>query len=94
MNKLINKNMTSDESYQKYLSTKLDYSIDLDVVMSVQDSVLKYYDLLPIISMTAGDGSHFGPNGFIPLMSGIMNSEEDPKTKLQEIYEDTLNEIK
>ena len=97
MNKLINKNMTSDESYQKYLSTKLDYSIDLDVVMSVQDSVLKYYDFLPIISMIAGDGSHFGPNGFIPLMSGIMNSEEDPKTKLQEIYkiyEDTLNEIK
>ena len=97
INKLINKNMTSDESYQKYLSTKIDYSIDLDVVMSVQDSVLKYYDLLPIISMTAGYGSHFQHNGFIYFISGFFFGEEDPKTKLQEIYqiyEDTLNEIK
>lgn len=77
--------LTSDDGYRLYLNKKLDYTIDVEAVMSVQDSSLSYYELMEVLSMTVGDGSHFGPNGFWLVASGMMSSEDTPATKLKEI---------
>lgn len=77
--------LTSDDGYRLYLNKKLDYTIDVEVVMSVQDSALSYYELMEVLSMTVGDGSHFGPNAFWLVASGMMSSEETPASKLKEI---------
>ena len=85
--------LTADDGYRLYLNKKLDKQIDVEVVMSVQDSSLSYYELMEVLSMTVGDGSHFGPNGFWLVASGMMSSEDTPATKLKEIegpYKDAL----
>jgi hypothetical protein len=64
--------------------------------MSVQHERLTYNDLMPILSMTVGGGSHFGPNGFIVTCASIISSEEDPLYKLNEIkdvYKNALKEL-
>jgi hypothetical protein len=88
------KGLTSDGAYRIYLNKKLDYPIDVEVVMSIQDSSLSYYELMEVLSMTVGDGSHFGPNGFWPLMSGLMSSEDNPATKLGEVEEVYLEALR
>ena len=40
---------------------------------------------MEVLSMTVGGGSHFGPNAFWPLASGLMTSEATPATKLKEV---------
>jgi hypothetical protein len=88
------KGLTADGGYRIYLNKKLDYPIDVEVVMSVQDSSLSYYELMEVLSMTVGDGSHYGPNGFWPLMSGLMSSEDNPATKLGEVEEVYLEALR
>ncbi len=88
--------LTSDDAYRIYLNKKLDYSIDVEVVMSVQDSSLSYYELMETLSTTVGGGSNFGPNGFWIVASGMMSSEDTPATKLKEIetpYKQALESI-
>ena len=92
--KYINFELTADEIYRNYLNKKLDYPIDAEVVMSVQDSSLLYYELMETLSFTVGDGSHFGPNGFWPIMSGLMSSEDNPATKLGEVEEVYLEALR
>ena len=88
------KGLTSDDAYRLYLNKKLDHQIDVEVVMSVQDPSLSYYELMEVLSMTVGDGSHFGPNGFWPLMTGIMSSEDTPATKLGEVEDVYLEALR
>ena len=88
--------LTADDGYRLYLNKKLDKQIDVEVVMSVQDSSLSYYELMEVLSMTVGDGSHFGPNGFWLVASGMMSSEDTPATKLKEIepiYKEVLESL-
>ena len=92
--KYINFELTEDEIYREYLNRKLDYPIDVEVVMSVQDSSLLYYELIETLSMTVGDGSHFGPNGFWILMLQLMLSEDNPETKLGEVEEVYLEALR
>ena len=92
----INEDLSEDELYRQYLNTKLDYPIDVEVVMSVQDQSLMYYELIETLSMTVGYGSHFGPNAFWPLMSYIMYSEDTPETLLgqvEEVYLEALRSL-
>ena len=96
INKKINNGLTNNEIYQDYLSTILDYEIDIDVVMSVQHEWLTYNDLMPILSMTVGGGSHFGPNGFMLTCASIISRDEDPLYKFNEIkdvYKNALKEL-
>lgn len=76
--------ITNDEAYRLTLSKKLDYEIDVNVMMSAQQAEL-YYELMEVLSMTVGGGSHFGTNGFWPLASGLMTNEKTPATKLKEV---------
>jgi len=77
--------LTSDDEYRLYLNNKLDYSIDIEAVMSVQDSSLSYYELMEVLSMIVGDGSHFAPNGFWVVANGMISSDHIPLTKFREI---------
>lgn len=74
---------TSDEAYRGYLKTKTDNPLDVEVIMSVQNN--QYYELMEVVSMTVGDGSHFGPNAFWPLASGIAVGTDNAATKLKEV---------
>ena len=88
--------LTADDGYRLYLNKKLDYTIDVEVIMSVQDSAYSYYELMEVLSMTVGGGSHFGPNGFWVVASGMMTSEDTPATKLKEIetpYKEALESL-
>ena len=84
-----------DEAYRNWLLTKFDHEIYADVIMSVQGKT--YFELLDLISMTAGGGSHFGPNGFWVLASKICsNSTISAATELNSIqpaYEQALRDM-
>ena len=86
--------LTSDDIYRTYLNGILDQQLDVEVVMSVQDPSLSYYELLDLLSITVGNGSHFGPNGFIPLMSDIMCRVDTPATILGEVEEVYLEALR
>ncbi len=88
--------LTNDDGYRLYLNKKLDYEIDVEVVMSVQNASLSYYELMEVLSMTVGGGSHFGPNAFWLIASGMMTSEDTPATVLKEIeavYKQALEDL-
>ena len=84
-----------DEAYRNWLLTKFDHEIYADVIMSVQGKT--YFELLDLISMTAGGGSHFSPNGFWVLASKICsNSTISAATELNSIqpaYEQALRDM-
>ena len=84
-----------DEAYRNWLLTKFNHEIYADVIMSVQGKT--YFELLDLISMTAGGGSHFGPNGFWVLASKICsNSTISAATELNSIqpaYEQALRDM-
>ena len=87
---------TEDEAYRTFLGKKLDSAIYVDVIMSVQDSSLSYYELMEVLSMTVGGGSHFGPNAYWPLASSIMTSSDTPATLLkqvEDVYKAALAEL-
>ena len=87
--------LTLDERYENYLSTKFDNAIDINVVMSVQADSLSYYELMEFASMIVGDGSHFG-SGYWAFCSQLITGSDTPAIKLQEIkgqYEDALTQI-
>ena len=86
--------LTNDDGYRLYLNKKLDYAIDVEVVMSVQNPQYSYYELMEVLSMTVGGGSHFGPNAFWMIASGMMTSEETPATVLKEIEEVYLKALR
>lgn len=85
--------LTEDEAYRNTLETKLSREIDVDVIMSVQGQT--YFELLETLSMTVGDGSHFGPNGFWPLCGNICKSSTiNPRTALMEVLDDYKNALR
>lgn len=87
---------TADEAYYAALRKKFDETIFCDVVMSVQDSSLTYYELMETLSMTVGGGSHFGENGFWPIAASIIKGDDSAAVKLKEIqavYTNALAEL-
>ena len=87
---------TSDDIYRLYLNKKLGNSIDVEVIMSVQDSSHLYYDPIKTISMKVGNGNHTANNGFWGVISNIMISEETPAAVLKElvsIYKEALDSL-
>lgn len=91
-----NKGLSNDELYANSLKKKLDSQIDIDVIMSVQDSDLSYYELMEVISMTVGNGSHFQNEGYWLFASQLISSEDTPATKFKEIkskYQDALEAL-
>ena len=80
--------LTNDDAYRLYLNKKLDYPIDVEVVMSVQNSQYSYYELMEVLSMTVGGGSHFGTDAFWPLCGSICkDASKDPYTEFSAVYD-------
>ena len=87
---------TRDDIYRLYLNKKLDNSIDVEVIMSVQDSSLLYYDPIKSLSIKAGNGDHIADNGLWLVLSNMMISDETPAELLKElvpIYQEILNSL-
>ncbi len=76
-------NLTADESYRNSLEFKFDREIDIEVIMSCQDNT--YFELMELLSMTVGGGSHFGDGGFWPLAASIVKKTDSPVTALSEV---------
>ena len=86
--------LTNDEAYQLGLKKKLSNQIDVDVIMSCQGK--SYFELMEVLSMTVGDGSHFGDGGFWVVASGIITKDGTAKSELEAIkpkYEEALTQI-
>lgn len=87
-------NLTPDESYRAYLRTRFDREIDIEVIMSCQGKT--YFELMELLSMTVGGGSHFGPNAWWPLAASLVKSSDAPATKLNEVlnvYKEAMREL-
>lgn len=77
----------SDTAYRNWLLTKFDHELYADVIMSVNDCT--YFEMIDLVSMTVGGGSHFGPNAFWPLAAKICKSAStSPSTALNEVIGD------
>lgn len=84
----LNSIISDDLSYRKYVETKFDRDIDIEVIMSCQNNI--YAEKFEQVSMKVGKGSHFGPNAWWFLAGSIVRSVDSPNDRLQEV----LNEYK
>lgn len=87
-------NLTEDESYRAFLRTKFDREIDVEVIMSCQGTT--YFELMELVSMTVGGGSHFGPSAWWPLAASLVKSSDSPATALNEVldlYKGAMREL-
>ena len=76
-------NLSTEEAYRNSLELKLDRAIDIEVIMSCQDNT--YFELMELLSMTVGGGSHFGDGGFWPIAASIVKKTDSPVTALSEV---------
>lgn len=82
----------NDTAYRSSLRTKFDKDIYIEAIMSVQDK--SYFEIIEILSMTVGNGSQFGTDGFWPFASRLVKSSEDPRTALEAIYQKYYDSMK
>lgn len=75
--------LSNDEAYRNYLETRFDREIDVEVIMSVQGTT--YFELMELLSMTVGGGSHFGDSAWWPLAANLVKSSDAPATALNEV---------
>lgn len=75
--------ISDDNLYRKYLHTKFDRDIDVEVIMSCQNLV--YSEKFELVSMQVGGGSNYGPDAWWPLASHLVGSDVN--------IQDCLNEV-
>lgn len=87
--------MTPDEGYEVYLEARFDHKIYVDTIMSVQNNT--YFEMMELLSMTVGGGSHFGPDAFWPLAQKIVsNTSLNAQTTLASVldkYKQALSDL-
>ncbi len=87
--------VADDVAYRNWLLTKFDRELYADVIMSVQDYT--YFELIELVSMTVGGGSHFGDDAFWPLAANICKDQKvSPATALNEVvdkYKDAMRSM-
>ncbi len=76
-------NLTAEESYRNFLDTKFDRLIDIEVIMSCQGKT--YFEIMELLSMTVGGGSHFGDGAWWPLAASIIKGSDSPVTAINEV---------
>lgn len=87
--------LDTEAKYRAFLAKRIDSEQSVDALMSVQASKYQYLDLLELVSMTAGEGSHYKLNGFW-LNFPSLKEDGDPASQLaslQPIYQQTLDDI-
>ena len=87
--------LTPEEAYRNSLESKLDYPIHAAAIISAQDNT--YFEMIEIVSMTVGNGSHFGEDALWVLIPGIIrDSSINARTALNEVlnkYKDALRQM-
>ena len=88
------------EKYKAYLEARLATAESVEAIMSIQTAKgLTYFEMIGVVSMSLGDGSHYGPYGIYPLTGSIIkntNNDKIPVTELgslRPIYQQKLDEL-
>ncbi len=92
--------LSPDEKYQAYLEARIDSAESVEAIMSVQKAEgLTYFEMIGVVSMSLGDGSHYGPDGIYPRSSSLIVNTTGDKTpsvvlgELQPIYQNELDQL-
>lgn len=86
--------LTPEEAYKNHLESKLDYPIHAAAILSTENNM--YYEMIEIVSMTVGNGSHFGENALWKLIPGIITKDVTARTELNavlDIYKAALRQM-
>ena len=77
--------LTPEEAYKNTLEKKLDYPIHAAAILSTENNM--YYEMIEIVSMTVGNGSHFGENALWKLIPGIITKDVTARTELNAVLD-------
>jgi|GEM_PF-1201246 len=92
-----NVGMSSDEIYRTYLESKFDDDLYVDAIMSVQEPTKQYFELVHVVSMSIGNGSHWtnSTTGFYPLMNRIvyLYATNNARASLEAVADAYRNEL-
>ena len=87
------------EKYYAYLEARIDSKDSIDAIMDVvfDRTGLTYFEMINVISMSVGDGSHYSENGIYPKTQAIITKEDNSPAvmlgQLQPIYQAKLDEL-
>lgn len=90
---------TSNNSYKEYLKQKISSIDSVDAILSIVNDryYLAYLNMIDVLSMTIGEGSHYAINGIYPKSSIIIVREDSiPKVilgELQPLYQEELDKL-
>ena len=78
---------TPEDIYRAHLKLKLDSPIYIEAIMSVQQST--YFEMIEILSMTVGNGSHYSGSGFWPLAANLCKNDQiNAATRMREVIDE------
>jgi hypothetical protein len=90
--------MIPEDDYRLWLESKFEAQLYVDAIMSVQDPKYQYFEKIFMASVTAGGGSHYGPNGIYQHLNGIItNPTGNTRMELEDaqtVYETILADFK
>ena len=87
------------EKYYAYLEARIDSKDSIEAIMNVvfDRTDLTYFEMINVISMSVGDGSHYSENGIYPKTSSIITKEDTSPAvilgQLQKVYQLKLDEL-
>ena len=87
------------EKYYAYLEARIDSVDSINAIMDVvfDRKGLTYFEMINVISMSVGDGSHYSENGIYPKTQSIITKADNSPAvilgQLQPIYQAKLDEL-
>jgi len=92
-----NVGMTSDDVYRTYLEARFDDDLYVDAIMSVQNPTKQYFELILVVSMSIGNGSHWtnSTTGFYPMFNRIvyLYQTNNARSVLESVADAYRNEL-
>lgn len=91
--------LSPEEKYYAYLEARIDSTESIDAIMDMvfEREGLTYFEMINVISMSIGDGSHYSENGIYPKSSNLIKDEDSSPAvvlgQLQKLYQAKLDEL-
>ncbi len=91
--------LSTEEKYQAYLEKRISSEQSIKAILSAQSTKYTYFEMIQQISMTLGDGSHYGEHGIYPRTQAIIVNTANDMTPavelnaLQSVYQNKLAEL-
>ena len=91
--------LKNEKSYSDYLEEKIDSEESIKAILSlISDRYNQtYLEMIDVLSLTMGDGSHYAINGIYPQSNVIIVRKDDvPEVilnKLQIVYQEELDKL-